>query len=137
MSIIDEYKDAFKCEKCGIMLRSASTETNVCHGCDRVVCNKCRTGPVCKDCIEKLSMRERKNIRNLHLIKMFGFALIAIGMFGAIIAGFGMEQGWVVEEPPVLLITMVIVCFGGVAVALIFRGILYTYVNKSIGNELY
>jgi hypothetical protein len=80
--IIDEVKNVIKqfteCGICGKKIKS-STGSNTCHFCDIRVCNKCKMGNICLNCVKKLPLEVVENINKLRKRRNISTILFVLG----------------------------------------------------------
>lgn len=82
LDVIDEMKDGIKeFLKCGICNSriKVSTKSNTCHFCDTRVCNKCKVGNICIECVEKLPSEVVDKVNSLRKKKNIGAFLFIMG----------------------------------------------------------
>lgn len=82
LDVIDEMKDGIKeFLKCGICNSriKVSTKSNTCHFCDTRVCNKCKVGIICIECVEKLPSEVVDKVNSLRKKKNIGAFLFIMG----------------------------------------------------------
>jgi len=80
--VIDDVKNVIKqfinCGICGKRIKT-STGSNICHFCDIRVCNKCKMGNICLNCVNKLPSDVVEDINTLRKRRNIGTILFGLG----------------------------------------------------------
>lgn len=71
-------KHFIQCGICGKTIKT-STTSNICHFCDTRVCNKCKVGNICINCVKKLPPEAFEDINRLRKRRNIGSILFALG----------------------------------------------------------
>ena len=82
LNIVDDIKKEIKqfltCGICGKKIKT-STGSNRCHFCDVRVCNKCKMGNICLNCVKKLPSEAVEDINRMRKRRNIGTILFVLG----------------------------------------------------------
>ena len=128
LDVIDEIKDGIKeFLKCGICNSKikVSTRSNTCHFCDTRVCNKCKVGNICINCVDRLPSEVVDKINGLRKKKNIGTFLFIAGFITLLMI------------PILNLFDISIIIIGGIliAVGLIVYFVFYLLMWNTIENS--
>lgn len=135
--IKDELDEMRTCHRCQKKIKIGSSETNVCHVCEELYCNKCRLGPVCVDCAEKIPKSKLRLIRFIQFFRAIGTWGMFIGVLASCVLALGLYFSLFNPSLESWMIFLIIGTFVMAGLSLVLRAVVYTMVKKAVGEEIY